>query len=174
MSVRRQFFDLVCCGAAVRQAERAVGVSRNTGWYWWRDAGAMKLLNGKGDHGLAYPGDLSRPGGRCHRLSFDERIAIMRALDAGLSHADIGDQIARDRTVIWREVRRNRNPDGDYHARMAHARAARKARRPRMFKLLDHPLCASIEAWMDDGWSPKLIAQVLARFAIAGQCFLEA
>ncbi|MEB3035237.1 IS30 family transposase, partial [[Mycobacterium] nativiensis] len=25
------------------------------------------------------------------------------------------------------------------------------------------PLCAGIEAWMDDGWSPKLIANVLAR-----------
>lgn len=24
-------------------------------------------------------------------------------------------------------------------------------------------MCASIEAWMDDGWSPRLIAQMLAR-----------
>jgi transposase, IS30 family len=46
---------------------------------------------------------------------------------------------------------------------MAHARAVRKARRPKAFKLVDHPLCAAIEAWMDDGWSPKLIAEVLAR-----------
>ncbi|MDP7704772.1 hypothetical protein [Mycobacterium sp. TY815] len=47
---------------------------------------------------------------------------------------------------------------------MAHARAARKAKRPKAFKLKDNPLCATIEAWMDDGWSPKLIAQMLARF----------
>jgi len=87
----------------------------------------------------------------------------MRGRDAGLSCADIGDEIGRDRTVIWREVRRNRNADGDYHARMAHARAARKAHRPKGFKLVDNPLCASIEAWMDDGWSPRLIADVLAR-----------
>jgi transposase, IS30 family len=65
--------------------------------------------------------------------------------------------------VVWREHQRNRNPDGDYHARMAHARAAQKACRPRQFKLVDNPLCAAIEAWMDDGWSPKLIAEVLAR-----------
>jgi IS30 family transposase len=32
-----------------------------------------------------------------------------------------------------------------------------------VFKLVDNPLCASIESWMDDGWSPKLIAEVLAR-----------
>jgi IS30 family transposase len=162
-SVRREFFDLVCCGTPVIRAERQVGVSRNTGWGWWRDAGAMKLLKGNGDLGLANPGDLSRPGGRGRRLSFDERIAIMRGRDAGLSDAEIGDQIGRDRSTVYREARRNRNPDGDYHARMAHARAAENARRPKEFKLLDNALCASIEAWMDDGWSPKLIAEVLAR-----------
>ena len=162
-ALRRQFFDLVCTGIPVIQAERQLGVSRNVGRQWWRKAGAMRLLNGKGDLGLAEPGDLNRPGGPGRRLSFDERIAIMRGLDAGRSPADIGAQLGRDRTVIWREVRRNRNPDGDYHARMAHARAARKAHRPKAFKLTDNPICASIEAWMDDGWSPKLIADVLAR-----------
>ncbi len=87
----------------------------------------------------------------------------MRGLDRGLSYTQIADQLGRDRTVIWREVRRNSNADGDYHAGMAHARAAENARRPKAFKLVDHPLCAAIEAWMDDGWSPKLIAEVLAR-----------
>jgi transposase, IS30 family len=163
LALRRQFFDLVCTGTPVIIAEQQVGVSRNVGWYLWRKAGAMRLLKGKGDHGLAEPGDLNRPGGRGHRLSFDERMTIMRGLDAGRSYADIGAELDRDRTVIWREVRRNRNPDGDYHARMAHARAAQEAKRPKVFKLLDNPLCASIEAWMDDGWSPKLIADVLAR-----------
>ena len=106
---------------------------------------------------------MSLPGGRGHRLSLDERIVIMRGLDAGLGYAEIGRRIGRDRITIWREARRNRNADGDYHARMAHCRAARKARRPKAFKLADNPVCASIEAWMNDGWSPKLIAQMLAR-----------
>ncbi len=88
---------------------------------------------------------------------------IMRGRDAGLSDADIGKQIGRDRSVVYREVRRNRNADGDYHALMAHGRAADRARRPKQFKLKDNPLCALIEAWMDDGWSPKLIADMLAR-----------
>jgi IS30 family transposase len=122
----------------------------------------MRLVGGRGG-GLADPGNMWLPGGRGHRLSLDERIVIMRGLDAGLGFAEIGRQIGRDRITIWREVRRNRNPDGDYHARMAHARAARKAQRPKAFKLADNPVCASIEAWMDDGWSPKLIAQMLAR-----------
>jgi IS30 family transposase len=161
-SVRREFLDLVCSGMSLRQAERQLSVSCQTGWQWWRDAGAMKLRGGTAT-GLADPGDLTRPGGRGHRLSFDERIEIMRGLDAGRSYAQIGELIGRDRTVVWREVCRNRNPDGDYHARLAHARAAQAARRPKAFKLIAHPLCAAIEAWMDDGWSPKLIAKVLAR-----------
>jgi IS30 family transposase len=160
--VRREFFDLVCSGMSLRQAERELGVSCQTGWEWWRHAGGMKLRGGKAT-GLADPGDLTRPGGLGDRLSFDERIEIMRGLDAGLSYAQIGEGMGRDRTVIWREVRRNRNPDGDYHARLAHARAAQSARRPKAFKLRGHPLCAAIEAWMDQGWSPKLIANVLAR-----------
>jgi transposase, IS30 family len=161
-SVRRELFDRVCGGVAVTRASVDLGVSRSTGWIWWRDAGAMELLKGTGDHGVADPGDLCGPGGRGHRLSFEERLSIMRGRDAGLSAAAIGELLGRDRTTIWREITRNRNADGDYHAGMAHARATRKARRPKAFKLFGHPLCASIEAWMDDGWSPKLIADVLA------------
>jgi IS30 family transposase len=140
-----------------------MGVSTTAATIWWRNAGAMKLVMGRGGGGVADSGNVSWPGGQGHRLSLDERIVIMRGLDAGLSYAGIGEQIGRDRTTIWREARRNRNADGDYHARMAHARAARNSQRPKAFKLVDNPVCASIEAWMDDGWSPKLIAQVLAR-----------
>jgi transposase, IS30 family len=161
--MRRELFDLVCSGTSMRQAERLLGVSVMTGWHWWREAGGMRLLKGKGALGLADPGDRNRPGGRGQRISYDERLTIMRGRDQGLSDAEIGQLIGRDRTVIWREVRRNRNADGDYHAGMAHARATQNARRPKAYKLLDHPLCAAIEAWMDDGWSPKLIAEVLAR-----------
>ena len=74
---------------------------------------------------------MNRPGGRGHRLSLDERVEIMRGLDLGYAQAEIAHGSARDRSIIWREIKRNRNPDGDYHARMAHARAAQKARRPK-------------------------------------------
>ena len=80
----------------------------------------MKLrVNSWGRGGLANPGHVSVPGGRGHRLSLDERIAIMRGVDAKLSYAEIGRRLGRDRSVVWREHQRNRNPDGDYHARMA-------------------------------------------------------
>jgi transposase, IS30 family len=161
-SVRREFFDRVCLGASIRQAACEVGVHYNAAYWWWRDAGGMQLRKGRGVGGLANPGDWSRAGGRGHRVGFEERVEIMRGLDAKLTYAEIGKRIGRDRSVVWREVDRNKNPDGDYHALMAHARATEKARRPKEFKLLNNPLCTAIEDWMDEGWSPKLIADVLA------------
>ena len=162
-SVKREFFDLVCGGMATTHASVKLGVAPPTGGIWWRQAGGMELRKGPGCGGLANPGDLSRPGGRGHRVGFVERYEIDRGLQAGLSHAEIARRIGRDRSVVWREVVRNSLPDGDYHALMAHAYATEKARRPKPFKLKGNPLCKPIEDWMDDGWSPKLIADVLAR-----------
>ena len=71
--------------------------------------------------------------------------------DAGRTAAEIGRRIGRHRSTVSREIARNSQPDGDYHALMAHARAAQRARRPKEFKLQNHPLCAAIEAWMDQG-----------------------
>jgi transposase, IS30 family len=163
-AAKREFFDLVCRGMSTTEASVRVGASRRTGWFWWRDAGAMKLRRGYGAMGgLATAGDLDRPGGRGHRVNFEERVVIMRGLDAGLSFAEIARRIGRDRSVVWREYRRNCLPDGDYHALMANAFATQNARRPKAFKLRNHPLCRTIEEWMGDGWSPRLIADVLAR-----------
>lgn len=154
----------MCRGAPLIATAREMGVSTTSAWLWWRDAGAMKLRRSpKGDLGLADPGDLDRPGGRGHRLGFAERLEIMRGRDNKLTYAQIGDQIGRDGSVVWREVNRNSNPDGDYHAGMAHARATQKAKRPKGFTLDDPALCTQVEMWMDDGWSPRLIAEVLAR-----------
>lgn len=163
-SVKREFLDLVCGGMTTTDASVAVGVSRRTGWLWWRHAGGMKLRKGgRGLGGLADAGDLERPGGRGHRLSFAERYEIDRGLRTGQSYAEIARRLGRDRSVIWREVQRNRLPDGDYHALMANARAAEKARRPKAFRLANPRLCTMVTSWMQDGWSPKLISQVLAR-----------
>jgi IS30 family transposase len=81
----------------------------------------------------------------------------------GVSYGAIGELIGRDKSVVWREVRRNASTDGEYRGPVAHRAAAHQRRRPKPCKLLvDDGLCRRIEAWMDDGWSPRLIAQVLA------------
>ena len=87
----------------------------------------------------------------------------MRGRDEKVSYAEIGRRIGRHRSDVWKEVHRNGTDDGDYHATMAHARAGGNAKRPKAFSLKDPRLCAAIETWMDDGWSPRLIAQMLAK-----------
>jgi transposase, IS30 family len=159
---RRDFFDRVCRGASLTAAAAAVGVSQTGGRNWWREAGAMTVCRG-GRGGLVSPGNFSLLGGAGRRLNDMERVAIMRWRDADVNPAEIARRLGRHRSTICRELGRNSNPDGDYHALLAHARAAERARRPKPFKLRDNPICAAIEAWMDQGWSPKLIADVLAR-----------
>jgi transposase, IS30 family len=87
-----------------------------------------------------------------------------------MSYSQIGEAIGRDRSVVWREVNRNCGPDGIYYASAADQRAHQARRRPKPFKLAQNPgLCRRIEAWMDDGWSPGLIAHALAHDAGAEQ-----
>ncbi|CAN5704045.1 IS30 family transposase [soil metagenome] len=161
-SLKRALFDRVCAGESVSAAAKVLGVSHGTGHEWWHKAGGMALAAGKRG-GIADVVGGGGPGGSGHRLNLDERVTIMRGLDEGLGYAEIGRRIGRDRSVVWNEVSRNRGADGDYHALMADARAQRKAKRPKPFKLNDPDLCTAVEAWMEDGWSPRLIAQVLAQ-----------
>ena len=79
----------------------------------------------------------------------------MRGRDAGRATPRSAARSTATAAVAWREEQRNRNPDGDYHARLAHARAAHNAHRPKVFRLNDAQLRDKIEAWMDDGWSPN-------------------
>jgi transposase, IS30 family len=163
LAVHHELFDRICGGVPLSAAARDLGVSRTAATSWWREAGGMRLTSGTAAFGLAAPGDQEREGGRGHRLSWAERTEIMGGRDRGLSYAEIGRRIGRDKAVVWREVDRNGNAEGDYHAGMAHSRATERARRPKAFKLDDAQLCSQIAEWMDQGWSPKLIADVLAK-----------
>ena len=87
---------------------------------------------------------------------------IAVGLMCGCSYAQIGRLIRRNKSVVCREVARHRGPDRSYWASVAHRAAHERRRRPKAFKLLNNPgLCRRIETWMDDGWSPCLIAKVL-------------
>jgi IS30 family transposase len=81
---------------------------------------------------------------------------------SGLSYAQIGALIGRDKSVVCRELARNRGADGSYFGPVAHHLAQRRGRRPKQFKLaVNRELCARIETWMDQGWSPGLISSML-------------
>jgi transposase, IS30 family len=95
-------------------------------------------------------------------LTSQDRSVIAAGVQAGWSHARIGAVIGRDKSVVCREVARNCGRDGSYWAPVAHRAAHERRRRPKPFKLAENPgLCRRIETWMDQGWSPGLIAAVL-------------
>ncbi|HEY8753272.1 MAG TPA: IS30 family transposase [Arthrobacter sp.] len=101
------------------------------------------------------------PGGRM--LGRVERGMIQMGRRCGLSYAEIGKAIGRDKSVVWREVNRNTSADGVYYASVAHTKAHQARRRPKPLKLVeDEDLCRLIGVWMDEGWSPKLISEMLA------------
>lgn len=166
--VREEFYDLVCAGMPLITAAAAVGVSRGTALSWWQSSIPMWPKNSSSRGGLAGSAPLRMIGDpglvdrRRRSLSSEDRSVIAVGLRLELSYGQIAALIGRDKSVVWREVARNRGPDGTYWAPVAHRAAHERRRRPKEFRLAAEPgLCRRIEAWMDDGWSPKLIARVL-------------
>jgi IS30 family transposase len=107
--------------------------------------------------------DSRLPAGRRRRpLTSEDRAVIAALVGEGMSYRDIGARIGRDASVVCREVARNASRDGRYRAAVAHRVAAVRRRRAKAFKLVEDPgLCRRIEVAMDQGWSPRLIAQML-------------
>ena len=165
--VRDRYIGLMVAGVSSPDAAAVVGVSRKVTGQWWRQATGMSVPNprrGPRVTAAAAVTTVVLEGQRGRFLNQHERDQIMCGLRAGWSYARIGTELDRDRSVIWREVRRNTALDGCYYAGLAQAAAVRNARRPKEFRLVTSPqLVPLIEGWMDDGWSPKLISQVLRR-----------
>jgi IS30 family transposase len=159
------FFALVCAGVPLVRAAEAIGASAWSATMWWQQSGVVGLHPQPKRGGLPGSAPSPEPGaGRLRRaLTLQERAVIAVGLRAGWSHRRIGAEIDRDASVVCRELKRNRGPDGSYLGAVAHRIAHERRRRPKPFKLASDPgLCRRIEQWMDDGWSPKLIARVLA------------
>jgi IS30 family transposase len=109
------------------------------------------------------PAEVPGRGGVRRALSSEDRAVIAAGVRHRLSYVEIGVAIGRDKSVVSREVRRNSSANGQYYGAVAHRAAAHRRGRPKSFKLLEDPgLCRRIETWMDQGWSPRLIAQMLA------------
>lgn len=160
---RERLVDLVCAGLSLSQAADQVGVSMMSGSRWWADCGRMELqiAHGRGG-GLLGAVPAPVPGRRT--LTSEDRAVIQAGQRKGWSYAEIGRLIGRCTSVVSREVGRNLSVNGEYHAPVAHRVAAVRRARPKAFKLVENPrLCARIEDWMDQGWSPRLIAAVLAQ-----------
>jgi len=164
--VREAFVELVCGGVSLRTAAARVGVSPGQAVVWWRQCGHMNLpLAGSCRGGLGpVPGDVCEPDRVRRLLSIDDRVLIAVGVHQGWTLERIARALGRNRSVVCREIGRNRSPDGVYRASVANRAAAGRRARSRLTKLALNPgLCRRIEAWLDDGWSPRLISQMLAR-----------
>lgn len=162
---REQFFADVCAGMPLVRAAERIGASAWSATMWWQQSGVMGLHPQPQPGGLVGSAPPPDPGtGRQRRaLTGEDRAVIAAGLRAGWSLRRIGREIGRVTSVVSREVVRNRGRDGSYIGAVAHRAAHERRRRPKAFKLTQNPtLCRSIEQWMDDGWSPTLIARVLA------------
>lgn len=161
LAARTEFFDLVCGGMSILAAARRVGATHGTGNNWWAQSGQMMTVNMGAVGGLRDPAPSPEGPGRA--LSLEERGMIQMGLRSGMGYAGIGELIGRDKSVVWREVNRNASADGVYYASVAHAKAHQSRRRPKPLKLVrNEALCRLIGVWMDEGWSPKLISEMLA------------
>lgn len=167
VGTRDRFIDSVCSGSSFRVATVVVGASRMSGSRWWRQSGRMDLDLDAGCHGGLAAGlpvdDPAVTASRRRPLTAADRASIQTGLRLEQPLARIAAAIGRHRSVVWREVQRNSCEDGVYRGGVAHRVAAGHRSRPKEFKLAADPgLCRRIEGWMDDGWSPRLISDVLA------------
>jgi IS30 family transposase len=160
-------FSRICSGTSVSATAVRMGLSRGALCQWVaREMPDVDLLNGP--RGLdPVPDDFGGPS----RLCLPERQVIALGLQQGQSVRAIAGRLNRAASTVSREIRRYASErTGVYHAAIAHRRAWAAARRPKIPKLAAAPgLCRAIEAWMDDGWSPRLISQVLAAGRQAGE-----
>ena len=92
-------------------------------------------------------------------LNLIERCTIGALHAQGLSDAEIGAELGRDRTTIWRERKRNRAPyDGLYRAERAEERALARRRRARRNLRLGRVEWKRVERLLRVQWSPEQIA----------------
>jgi IS30 family transposase len=158
---RRPFFDAIARGASFVQAVAVVGAAASSCQKWWGQSSGMNLvMSATGGLGSVPTGD-SFVGDKLTALQRDK---IAAGLAAGTSQAQIARDIGRSASTVSREVRRNAGPDGTYYGSLAHVKAFQRARRPKGFKLDGRAdLIEAISGWLDDGWSPRLIAVMLAQ-----------
>jgi len=96
------------------------------------------------------------------RLSLGEREEISRGLAAGWSIRAIAAELGRAPSTVCREVNANGGRRG-YRALIADRAACRRAVRPKRTKLAQCPrLRRTIEAKLEDNWSPEQISSWLA------------
>lgn len=147
--VKRRYFELIRRGASGSAASVEVGVSLSCGSVWFIDAGSVKLI----DTPIS-----------SRYLSQDDRIEIADGFDAGERVKAIAARIGKSYQSVYREIARNRKPDGRYQPWFAHGQAHLNRRRPKPHRFSSDPeLTAVVAAKLRKRWSPQQISRWLRR-----------
>jgi transposase, IS30 family len=97
-------------------------------------------------------------------LSQDDRIEIADALARGEPVKQIAARIGKSYQSVYREIARNRKPDGRYQPWFAHNRAYERRRRPRPRRFgVDTELRELVAGKLGKRWSPGQISRWLRR-----------
>ena len=156
---REQFWARLRTGETIAVAARSVGVSDQTGYAWFRQAGGMRLPT-------VNPQEQSQVTAGSGPLSFVDRCRIEDLLDARYKPARIAELLGRHRSTIGREIARGRGPEGTgrYRAIVAQSVVEDRRRRPKTRKLVEGTrLYDEVTQRLLKKHSPEQIAGALRR-----------
>jgi transposase, IS30 family len=148
-AVKRRYFELIRMGLSGSQAAERVGVSLSCGSLWFIDAGRVSFIE--------------TPISPRY-LTQDDRIEIADGLARGEPVKQIATRIGKSYQSVYREVARNRKPDGLYQPWYAHNQAYLRRRRPKPRRLsVDAELREVVAGKLAKHWSPAQISRWLRR-----------
>jgi IS30 family transposase len=146
---KARYFELIRRGWSGSRASAAVGVSLSCGSLWFIDAGSVNHVE-------------TPISGRY--LSQDDRIEIADGLARGEPVKAIAARIGKSYQSVYREIARNRKPDGRYQPWFAHNQAHLRRRRPKPHKFeADTELRRVVAVKLARRWSPAQVARWLRR-----------
>jgi IS30 family transposase len=132
----------------VEAAAWAVGVSRPTGYRWFREAGGV----------IPRAARIPENDQKGTRLSVREREEIAVGVAAKQTATAIAKELGRPTSTITRELKRNSTSNG-YRATVAQSATDQRARRPKPRKLARQlPLRRAVRGMLEQRLSPEQIA----------------
>ena len=148
-AVKRRYFELIRTGLSGSQAAQRVGVSLSCGSLWFIDAGRVSFTE--------------TPISPRY-LSQNDRIEIADGLARDEPVKQIAARIGKSYQSVYRELARNRKPDGRYQPWYAHNQSYLRRRRPKPRRLsADAGLREVVAGKLAKQWSPAQISRWLRR-----------
>ena len=101
-----------------------------------------------------------------HHLTYEERCQIEALKKSGLSRGAIAQQLGRDRSTVYREIKRNTGGRGYHHKQAQRMTETRRRAASSVSWRLTPQLCAEVQEQLQEGWRPE---QISGRFRLMGR-----